>query len=169
MRGLRGVRGKPGTLGRRGMRGMRGKPGVRAGRRPRLRDGDATLRTPSAAVPLRIAASYAARTRGLLGRDGLEGAMLLTPASSVHTVRMRFAIDVAYLDRSLRVLAVRTMPPGRVGRPRLRARHVVEAAAGALEEWGVVRGVRLEVVAAGGGGGGRGGEESPGVSGGGPR
>jgi uncharacterized membrane protein (UPF0127 family) len=113
--------------------------------RRRWRDGDAVLRTPNTGVPLRIAASYRARTRGLLGSDGIDGALLLTPASSVHTVRMRFAIDVAYLDRRLRVLAVRTMPPGRVGRPRLRARHVLEAAAGALAEWGVARGVRLEV------------------------
>jgi uncharacterized membrane protein (UPF0127 family) len=114
--------------------------------RARLRDGEGTLRTPRAAVPLRIAASYRARTRGLLGSDGVEGALLLTPASGVHTVRMRFAIDVAYLDRRLRVLAVRTMPPGRVGRPRLRARHVLEAEAGALAAWGVVKGVRLEAV-----------------------
>lgn len=112
----------------------------------RLRDGEATLRTPGAEVPLRIAASYRARTRGLLGAAGVEGALLLTPASSVHTVRMRFAIDVAYLDRRLRVLAVRTMPPGRIGRPRLLARHVLEAEAGALAQWGVRRGVRLEIL-----------------------
>ena len=111
----------------------------------RWRDGEGTLRAPAAEVPLRIAASYRARTRGLLGQQGLRGALLLTPASSVHTVRMRFAIDVAYLDRRLRVLAVVTMPPGRVGRPRLRARHVLEAEAGALERWGVRRGVRLEL------------------------
>ncbi|MEE4543537.1 DUF192 domain-containing protein [Streptomyces sp. V4-01] len=113
-------------------------------------DGEATLHAPAAEVPLRIAASYRARTRGLLGVDGVAGALLLTPASSVHTVRMRFAIDVAYLDRRLRVLAVRTMPPGRVGRPRLRARHVLEAQAGAMASWGVVRGARLEVVGEGG-------------------
>jgi uncharacterized membrane protein (UPF0127 family) len=112
--------------------------------RRRWRDGDGTLRTPAAEVPLRVAASYRARTRGLLGLDRIEGALLLTPASSVHTVRMRFAIDVAYLDRRLRVLAVVTMPPGRVGRPRLRARHVLEAEAGALAAWGVAKGVRLE-------------------------
>lgn len=112
----------------------------------RWRDGAAILRTPQADVPLRVAASYRARTRGLLGADGIEGALLLTPASSVHTVRMRFAIDVAYLDRRLRVLAVRTMPPGRVGRPRLLARHVLEAEAGAFARWGVRRGVRVEVV-----------------------
>jgi uncharacterized protein len=113
--------------------------------RRRWQDGEAVLRTPAAEVPLRIAASYRARTRGLLGSTGITGALLLTPASGVHTVRMRFAIDVAYLDRRLRVLAVRTMPPGRIGRPRLRARHVLEAEAGAMAGWGIVRGARLEV------------------------
>ena len=75
----------------------------------------------------------------------MTGALLLTPASSVHTVRMRFTIDVAYLDPGLRVLAVRTMPPGRIGRPRLRARYVLEAEGGAMARWGVRRGTRVEV------------------------
>lgn len=68
-------------------------------------------------VPVEVAASYRARTRGLLGRDGIEGAMLLTPASSVHTFRMRFPIDVAHLDRRLTVIALTTMAPGRLGLP----------------------------------------------------
>ncbi|EXU68104.1 hypothetical protein Z951_10205 [Streptomyces sp. PRh5] len=97
------------------------------------------------AIPLTIAASYRARARGLLGRDGLTGALLLTPASGVHTFRMRFAIDVAYLDRHLTVLDVHTLRPGRLGRPRLRSRHVLEAEAGALEHWGVRRGVRVVI------------------------
>ncbi|MFI7323627.1 DUF192 domain-containing protein [Streptomyces rubiginosohelvolus] len=124
------------------------------------RDGDGTLAVGSDSgagagaggggqvVPLRIAASYRARTKGLLGRDGIEGAMMLTPCGSVHTFRMRFPIDVAYLDRKFTVLAVTTMKPGRLGLPRLRARHVVEAEAGAMVRWGVRPGVRLELRAA---------------------
>ncbi|WNE98593.1 DUF192 domain-containing protein [Streptomyces luomodiensis] len=96
-------------------------------------------------IPLTIAASYRARARGLLGRDGLTGALLLTPASGVHTFRMRFAIDVAYLDRRLTVLDVHTLRPGRLGRPRFRSRHVLEAEAGALARWGVRRGVRVAI------------------------
>ena len=96
-------------------------------------------------VPLEIAASYRARTKGLLGRDSLDGALLLSPANSVHTFRMRIPIDVAYLDRRLRVIAVRTMVPGRLGLPRLRARHVLEAEAGAMEGWGLRAGTRVEV------------------------
>ncbi|MEG3632076.1 DUF192 domain-containing protein [Streptomyces poriticola] len=98
-------------------------------------------------VPLEIAASYRARTKGLLGRDSLAGAaMLLTPAGGVHTFRMRMAIDVAYLDRRLVVIAVRTMRPGRLGLPRLRARHVLETEAGAMAGWGVQEGVQVEVL-----------------------
>ncbi|MGW0314531.1 DUF192 domain-containing protein [Streptomyces flavidovirens] len=96
-------------------------------------------------VPLEIATSTRARTRGLLGRDGIAGAMLLSPARGVHTFGMRFAIDVAYLDRELRVVAVRTMPPQRLGLPRLRARHLLEAEAGAMEGWGLRPGVRVGV------------------------
>ncbi len=100
-------------------------------------------------VPLEIAGSYRARTRGLLGRDSLDGAMLLSPANSVHTFRMRMPIDVAYLDRRLVVIAVRTMRPGRLGLPRMRSRHVLEAEAGAMAGWGVRVGVRVGVEAAG--------------------
>ncbi len=89
------------------------------------------------AVPLELATSYRARTKGLLGRDGIDGAMLLSPASSVHTFRMRFPIDVAYLDRGLRVVAVHTMKPGRLGLPRFRSRHVLEADAGVMAGWGL--------------------------------
>ncbi|MFE0820539.1 DUF192 domain-containing protein [Streptomyces sp. NPDC058847] len=102
-------------------------------------------------VPLEIAGSYRARTRGLLGRDSLVGAMLLSPANNVHTFRMRMPIDVAYLDRRLVVIAVRTMRPGRLGLPRMRSRHVLEAEAGAMAGWGVRVGVRVEVEAAGAG------------------
>ena len=98
-------------------------------------------------VPLEIATSYRARTKGLLGRDAVEGAILLSPASSVHTFRMRIPIDVAYLDRNLDVIAVHTMKPGRLGLPRLRSRHVLEAEAGVMAGWGVQVGVRVEVVA----------------------
>ncbi|NXY99767.1 DUF192 domain-containing protein [Streptomyces sp. BR123] len=117
------------------------------GRGRRWTDGEGVLRAGAdgAPVPLEIAASYRARTRGLLGRDGIAGALLLTPAGSVHTFGMRFAIDVAYLDRDLRVIALTTMAPGRLGLPRLRSRHVLEAEAGAMAGWGIRAGARVSV------------------------
>lgn len=102
------------------------------------------------AVPLEIATSYRARTKGLLGRDSVDGAILLSPANSVHTIRMRIPIDVAYLDRGLNVVAVHTMKPWRLGLPRFRSRHVVEAEAGVMAGWGLRVGARVEVMADGG-------------------
>jgi uncharacterized membrane protein (UPF0127 family) len=49
------------------------------------------------------------RMRGLLGRTGLpEGEGMLFPRTgSVHTMFMRFPIDVVFLDRALTVLSVK--------------------------------------------------------------
>jgi uncharacterized membrane protein (UPF0127 family) len=57
----------------------------------------------------RLATTPLARLRGLLGRRELPPGhgILLRPASSIHTLFMRFAIDVAFLDANLRVLEVR--------------------------------------------------------------
>ncbi|MFD9487673.1 DUF192 domain-containing protein [Streptomyces sp. NPDC059991] len=112
----------------------------------RWRDGQGQLAVEEGhLVPLEIAASYRARTRGLLGRDGVQGAVLLSPATSVHTFRMRFPLDVAYLDRHLRVITLHTVPPNRLTAPRLRARHILEAEAGAMAGWGIRPGVRVRV------------------------
>ena len=94
---------------------------------------------------LRVADSPGTRTRGLMGRDGLEGAILLRPARSVHTLGVRFPIDVAYLDDDLTVLRTTRMDGLRVGRPVRRARAVLEAEAGSFERWGLAVGDVLEV------------------------
>ncbi|MFI6287008.1 DUF192 domain-containing protein [Streptomyces sp. NPDC051018] len=121
------------------------------GRRRQWRDGTGTLRVGGQGppVPVEIAASYGTRRRGLLGRDGVDGAMLLTPCGSVHSFRMRFPLDIAYLTADLTVLAVQLLPPGRLARPRFRARHVLEAEAGAMEGWGIRAGSRLAIVSEG--------------------
>lgn len=93
---------------------------------------------------LEVAESRADRRRGLLGRDGIDGALLLRPARSVHTLGMRFAIDVAHLDGDGVVLRVTTMKPWRIGAPVLAARAIVEAEAGSFARWGVTIGDVLE-------------------------
>ena len=102
-----------------------------------------------AVAPAEVAATAAARRRGLLGRTSVEGGLVLDPAASVHTFGMRFAIDVAACDRRGRVRFTGTLPPGRVTRPRLRARMVVEADAGAFARWGLQVGSQIQVVTSG--------------------
>ena len=67
---------------------------------------------------MRIATSFAARMRGLLGvmpgNELAEGVLVLAPCRSVHTVGMAFALDIAFVSSEGRVLASqRQVPPGR--------------------------------------------------------
>ncbi len=92
-----------------------------------------------------VADTYATRLRGLIGRDGIDGALLIKPAKSVHTFGMRFPIDVAFCARDLKVLDTVTMSPNRLGMPRPKAHCVIEAQAGAFERWGLRCGDQLEL------------------------
>jgi uncharacterized protein len=103
------------------------------------------LRNGEVLAALEVAQGLPSRVRGLLGRDDIEGAFLLRPCMSVHTLGMRFSIDVAFCDASLRVVDMTTMDPWRLGMPRPRARCVIEARAGAFERWRLSLGDHLEV------------------------
>ncbi|MFI7548070.1 DUF192 domain-containing protein [Actinoplanes sp. NPDC049599] len=92
-----------------------------------------------------VARTYAARSKGLLGRDGIETGLVLRPGSGVHTFGMRFAIDVVFVRRDGRVLAVVTMPRHRLGLPRPRSAWILETEAGRAREWGIRPGRTLEL------------------------
>ena len=96
-------------------------------------------------APLEIADTRSSRRRGLLGRSAIHGALLLSKTRSVHTVGMKFAIDVAHLDADLRVLRVTTMRPNRLGRWVWRAQHVLEAEATTLARLGISSGTQIAV------------------------
>ncbi len=92
-----------------------------------------------------VADSFGMKLKGLLGRDDLEGAFVLPGARSVHTIGMKFAIDVAWCDEEMVVLRMLTVPPHRVTRAVRSARLVIEAPAGAFERWGVAVGDELQL------------------------
>lgn len=113
---------------------------------PRFTDGTALLLCNGRPVaPVEILASRKARYRGLLGREHLDGAVLLAHTNGVHTFGMHFPIDVAYLSKQLRVVDIVHMPPARLSRNRLTARHTLESQAGTLAAWGITVGACLTV------------------------
>jgi uncharacterized membrane protein (UPF0127 family) len=92
-----------------------------------------------------IAASPLARLRGLLGRAELApgGGLLIRPSSSIHTLFMRFTIDVVFLAPGGRVLHVAAgLRPWRVA-SRRGACAVLELAAGECALAGVASGDTL--------------------------
>ena len=86
------------------------------------------------------AATSRDRRTGLLGTDGLSGVLWIDRCSCVHTFGMRYPLEVAFLDRAGCVIATAAMEPSRLGRPRLRARSVLEMPAGRLRDWNISTG-----------------------------
>jgi uncharacterized membrane protein (UPF0127 family) len=84
-----------------------------------------------------VADSRASRRKGLLGRDHLDGAIVLSPCRWVHTMGMQFPIDVAFLDSEGTVVKTMQMRQQRIGVPVWHARIIVEAEAGAFARWGL--------------------------------
>lgn len=95
-----------------------------------------------------VARSFLQRALGLLARPPLtpRQALWITRCGSVHTVGMRYAIDVVFLSRSGQVLRVaHAVPPLRFRLCR-GAAAVVELRAGAAHALGILAGQVLAVV-----------------------
>ena len=104
------------------------------------------LREGEVLAALEIADSRKARRKGLVGRDGIDGALLLPSARmGVHSIGMRFALDVAFCDRDMVVRRVVCLKRFRMTRPSFRAPCVLEAEAGAFERWQLHLGDELEI------------------------
>ncbi len=76
------------------------------------------------------------RLFGLLGREGLEPGegLWIRPSSGVHTMGMRFSIDVVGLDKHMRVVRLWTnLKPFRATSLSLAVQSVIELAAGEIE------------------------------------
>jgi uncharacterized membrane protein (UPF0127 family) len=83
------------------------------------------------------------RLAGLLPRAGLaEGeALFIEPCTSIHNCFMRFPIDVAFLNREGRVVALyHHLKPWRFSWIHLTAKGALEAPAGSLAKAGVIKG-----------------------------
>ena len=93
-----------------------------------------------------VADRFLPRLRGLLGRSELGGGegLLLTRCHGVHTYGMKFALDVAFLDRRGCIVALYPgLEPGGRTRVHPRAWFALELPEGTLEETGTRCGDRL--------------------------
>ena len=85
----------------------------------------------------RLANNFLKRAIGLLGRSSLrpgEG-LLFDNCHGIHTIGMRFTIDVLFMDKSLRVMRLtKRLRPFRVGPAVANATYVLELPAGLLDQ-----------------------------------
>jgi uncharacterized membrane protein (UPF0127 family) len=102
------------------------------------------------ATELAVAQTHWSRLRGLLGissDDFRNGRGLwIQPCHGVHTLAMRFPIDVAYLDRDGKVVHLEPdLKPWRFAPVRLQAASVLELPSHTLAETETTLGDRIEI------------------------
>ena len=97
-------------------------------------------------LPLWTARTRRERNKGLLGTDGIDGALWITRCNWVHCLGMRHTIDVVYLTRRDKVAAVTPLRPGRIGMPNLRAAAVLEMTRGEAARLGIRPGITLSAI-----------------------
>jgi uncharacterized membrane protein (UPF0127 family) len=99
---------------------------------------------------LALANTHWTRLRGLLGTspgDFRNGCGLwIVPCHGVHTLGMRFPIDVAYLDQDRIVIHIeRELRPWRFAPVRMQAASVLELPSQVLSETGTQMGDKIEI------------------------
>lgn len=95
---------------------------------------------------LKVLASFRDQSRGVLGLKalGAEDVFLfqgIGAGEGFHMVGVPFPLDIAFLDRGFKILAIRRMEPQSGGAiAPLRCAHAAEAAAGYFETHGLAEG-----------------------------
>lgn len=97
----------------------------------------------------RVAGSFFSRMFGLLGKKELKlgEALVIKPCNSIHTFFMRFAIDVLFVDKNLRVIKLITrLKPFRASAIYPQADLVIELPAGNINSTRTAVSDQLELV-----------------------
>ena len=100
------------------------------------------------ATKIRKADNFITRLVGLLKRStlGPEEALWLMPSKGIHTIGMKFPIDVVFLDKNNFVLRIVSgMVPNRIGGIKLRAYSVLELPNGTIKKSHTEVGDQLEI------------------------
>ncbi|MEX0386328.1 DUF192 domain-containing protein [Spiribacter onubensis] len=109
-------------------------------------------RQSTVCIRVTVADRWLTRLIGLLGTDSPPSpgsGLLLVPGGSVHTLGMRYPIDIATLDATLRVLSQHSsVPPGRFVHAPAGTYATLETGAGILPVNIVGEAFRIEGVAA---------------------
>lgn len=94
----------------------------------------------------RLADTAFSRLKGLLGRTALRSSegLVITHCRSIHMFFMRFAIDVVFADRNLRVVGLATeIRPFRISSYFFRSFYAIEVPAGTIAKTATQKGDQL--------------------------
>lgn len=96
-----------------------------------------------------VATGVLKRMKGLLSMDSLAKgeALLIKPCKSIHTIGMKFSIDVIFLDKDNNIIAMKKyMKPNRLTPIYLKAISVLELPAGTIDDTSTNIGDRIKFI-----------------------
>ena len=96
-----------------------------------------------------VADSLLKRLKGLLGKESMQSGegLWIKPCMSIHTLAMKFPIDVIFLNRKKRVIAiVKNIRPNRCTGLYPRAASVLELGAGTIQATATEIGDEIEIL-----------------------
>jgi uncharacterized protein len=102
------------------------------------------------ATHLSVAGTHWSRLLGLMGKDAAGfpagDGLWIIPSRGVHTIAMRFPIDVLYLDPNRFVVHIeQSLKPWRVARVSMRTASVLELQGDTLKSSGTAIGDEIEI------------------------
>lgn len=102
------------------------------------------------ATNLSVAGTHWSRLRGLMGKDAASfpagDGLWIIPSRGVHTLAMRFPIDVLYLDRDHHVVHFEeNLKPWRLAKVSMRTASVLELPGNTLKASGTAVGDAIEI------------------------
>ena len=102
------------------------------------------------ATHISVAGTHWSRLRGLMGKDASSfpagDGLWIVPSRGVHTLAMKFAIDVLYLDSKKIVVHVeQNLKPWRVARVSMHTASVLELPGNTLKSSGTTVGDEIEI------------------------
>jgi hypothetical protein len=106
------------------------------------------------ATALSVAGTHWSRLRGLMGKDAASfpagNGLWIIPSRGVHSLAMRFPIDVLYLDRDKHVVHMEeNLKPWRVAKVSMRTVSVLELPENTLKSSGTAVGDEIEIETSG--------------------
>ncbi len=96
---------------------------------------------------LTVANNFYSRLVGLLNHNQLadDSGLLLTKCTQVHTLFMRFPIDVVFLGKANEILGFESLKPWRISKLYFKAKSALEKPYGKASKLGLTQGQILEV------------------------
>lgn len=108
---------------------------------------------PQVIATLKFANSYFSRLKGLMFKKKLNYALVLKPSnskyrffSSIHTLFIRFTMDVVFLNKDQVVFEIIQISPWKFYIPKGPANYIIEMEKGVIEKYKIAIGDKLNFV-----------------------